>query len=114
MFCVYLVMALFFVGCGGDSLEADAGPDFSLVLGESPEFDGCNSVGDIQRYEWIIRDAPAAGIAAIGTTLSAESGCTHTVDPMDVDDLGVWTVELVVTDTKGTSATDEVMILVSQ
>ena len=111
---IYVVMALVLVGCSGISLEADAGPDFSVAVGESPEFNGCDSAGDIQRYEWTITDAPAASTSAIGMTLSADGGCSHIVDSMDVDDLGVWTIELVVTDSEGTSATDQVMISVTQ
>jgi len=108
-------MVLLFIaaGCSNTALEADAGQDFSVSVGESPEFNGCDSAGDIERYEWIIRDAPASGAAAIGTTLSANTTCTHTVDAMSVNDVGTWTVELIVADADGQTSIDQVQVTVS-
>ncbi len=108
-----LLVAFVAASCGGDSLRADAGDDFAVAIGESPEFDGCASVGDIEQYEWIIRQAPASGGDVSDMTLSATGSCSHVVDPMTIDDMGTWTIELIVTNDQGTAATDEVMVSVT-
>jgi hypothetical protein len=108
-----LLVASVAASCGGDSLRADAGDDFAVAVGESPEFDGCDSVGDIKQYEWIIRQAPASGGDVSDMTLSATGGCSHVVDPMTIDDIGSWTIELIVTDDQGNTSSDEVVVSVA-
>lgn len=101
------------VGCGtSDSLEADAGPDFDVAVGESPTFDGCGSSGDIVNYQWVIRGAPPDMADDEGKDIrEAESACSFTLEAsMLADEVGAWTIELTVSDADGNDATDEVVV----
>ena len=59
-------------GCGDDSLKADAGADFSVAVGTAPEFDGCDSSGNIVNYSWSIRETPSKMAEDVGKAIRAE------------------------------------------
>ena len=107
-------LGLVLVGCGGGSaLGADAGEDFSVPVGVAPEFDGCGSTGEISNYAWTIIEAPVSDAA--GKELrETQSGCDFTLEnAMVIDDVGEWTIELVVTDGDAEAA-DQVVVTVSE
>ncbi len=102
-------------GCssGGADLNADAGDDFAVDVGSAPTFDGCGSSGDISNYQWTITSAPE-GSGDAGKVLRETAGdCQFELESsMLVDDVGEWTIELVVTDGDST-ASDEVVVTVA-
>ena len=108
--CLGLVVA----GCGDDddTLEADAGDDFSVTVGEAPDFDGCGSSGDIVNYEWVIIEAPSSMTDDVGKPLrEVDDQCSFTLESaMVVDEVGGWVIELTVTDAGGASSTDSVQV----
>jgi len=108
--------AMLIAACGGGSdLDANAGSDFSVVVGEAPVFDGCDSVGDIENYEWLITSAPASRADDVGKALRATmDDCSFELESaMLVDDVGDWTIELTVTSGSDT-ATDAVTVEVTE
>ena len=101
--------------CGGSAaLEADAGADFQVDVGEAPTFDGCESSGDIDNYQWVIIDAPEAVADDVDKALrDTMDDCTFTVESaMVAEEAGEWTVELTVTDSEGVESSDEVTVTV--
>ena len=101
--------------CGGSAeLEADAGADFQVEIGETPTFDGCESSGDIDNYEWVITDAPEAVADDVDKALrDTMDDCTFTVESaMLAEEAGEWTIELTVTDSDGAESSDEVTVTV--
>ncbi len=111
-----LLALLLVAGACGDSndLKADAGEDFSISVGESPQFDGCGSDGDIQNYRWVIVAAPDIMDGDAGKVIrETEPDCAFTLEAaMEVQEVGSWTVELTVTD--GTdSSVDSVTVEVT-
>lgn len=111
-----LVAALTFSACGDDgALEADAGADFTVEVGEKPEFDGCNSTGQIDNYAWQITQAPADMADDTGRYLrETSSDCSFVLEStMVVADTGQWTIELTVTDDGGGTSTDSVTVTVN-
>jgi len=100
--------------CGGDSLDADAGNDFTVDVGSAPTFDGCNSTGEINNYRWVIADAPDAQSGDEGKAIrETDSACSFTLESaMLAEEAGDWTIELIVTDGDGATASDEVTITV--
>jgi len=81
---------------------ADAGPDQSVLVGETVNFDGSNSNdpdGDIVSYDWDFGDGNT------GTGVSA----THTYSTADT-----YTVTLTVTDNGGLTDTDTLTVIVSE
>ena len=102
--------------CGGEaSLSADAGLDFSVAVGEMPVFDGCGSEGNITNFEWIIVEAPETAPADSPKEIREfEENCEFTLEAaMILEDVGLWTIELTVTD--GTAEqTDQVMVEVTE
>lgn len=123
-----MVKRVFFLGlllatlaaCGNDSegadgsLKADAGDNFTVVVGAAPTFDGCESTGDIENYKWVILQAPAAKAEDAGKVIrEVESNCRFTLaDTMVVEETGDWVVELEVRDAEGNTATDTVTVTV--
>ena len=109
-----VALAIFgLVACGDDDgLKADAGGDFSVVVGESPEFDGCSSSGNIVNYEWVIIEAPGTMADDVGKPLPETlNECAFTLETaMIVDEIGMWVIELTVTDTDGATSTDSVSV----
>ena len=99
--------------CGGsDSLRADAGDDFSTPVGVAPTFDGCGSDGDIVNYSWTISAAPESMATDVGKSLrDVTSGCSFELESaMLAEEVGSWTIELVVTDADGNTSSDNVTV----
>lgn len=114
-------LAAFFLilsACGGsaEATSADAGADSSVVAGEAPVFDGCASTGDIVNYQWVIVETPEGNAEDAGKFLREEStDCSFTLENvMEVDEVGVWTIELSVEDAEGTVASDTVAVTVTE
>ena len=101
--------------CGSDGVTADAGEDFSVPVGEAPEFDGCGSSGDITNYQWVIRETPSNMAEDVDKVLREESAdCSFVVEnTMTIDEVGDWTIELSVTDGDGGESTDSVVVEVT-
>lgn len=102
--------------CGnGSDLRADAGADFSIGVGQSPTFDGCGSQGQIQNYKWAITDAPDFMTGDSAKVIrEIESACSFTlVAAMDLQEVGTWTVELIVTDAASGTSSDTVSVEVT-
>jgi len=105
--------------CGGEAefstVSADAGTDFAVAVGEAPVFDGCDSTGEISNYEWTILRAPDSQPDANGKELRTEMGsCDFQLEnTMIIDDVGEWTIELVVTN-GDIQASDEVVVTVTE
>ena len=111
-----LVIASIAAACGDDStLAADAGTDFSITVGDAPEFDGCDSTGDIDNYAWQIVEAPPDMADDTGKFLRETStDCSFVLEStMVVADVGTWVIELTVTDDSGDTAVDRVTVTVS-
>ena len=115
---VLLSTALVLVACGGGEtpLRADAGPDSTVSMNESPTLDGCDSTGDIVNYKWTIITAPQAMAQDAGKVIrEVESNCSFTLEAsMHIEELGEWVIELEVTDSNGNSDTDTVVLTVVQ
>lgn len=110
------LVALVAAGCGDDDdeLSANAGDDATVAVGESPTLDGCGSSGDIVNYAWTIRDAPVAD--DVGKAIKEQDeNCSYTIESaMVVDEVGVWAIELQVTDDGGNTSVDTVEITVTE
>lgn len=114
---VILVSALATVtlGCGSDNeLSADAGSDFTVSIGETPTFDGCDSTGDITNFKWTIIGAPPAMPDDAGKSLRDQlSDCSFDLEnSMIADEIGSWIIELEVSDGDGQSSSDTVGVTV--
>ncbi|MEM9135104.1 MAG: hypothetical protein AAF962_26610 [Actinomycetota bacterium] len=109
-----VVLPFALAACGGGP-SADAGDDFSVILGEAPEFDGCGSSGDLISYTWTIVAAPADMSEDVGKVLRQSIGeCSFTLEStMEVADVGEWTIELLATDGV-TESTDTVTVTVTE
>ncbi|MEM7092574.1 MAG: hypothetical protein AAF567_06200 [Actinomycetota bacterium] len=110
------VFALILAACSSSGeLTADAGPDSSVAVGESPSFDACASEGDIENYAWTIIDpAPAMPEDAGKVIRSAEASCSFRLDAeMGLDEIGEWVIELTVMGNEGAVATDRVTVTVT-
>ena len=105
--------------CGGDAAESslvvDAGDDFTVVVGEAPVFDGCDSEGEFANYEWTIVSAPESAADDDGKVLrTVMADCSFELEnAMDIADVGEWTIELVATDGESESA-DQVVVTVTE
>lgn len=109
-----LCMALLAACQAGSPIQADAGDDFSIQVGDSPTFDGCGSTGEIVNYRWKILEAPATMPEDAGKVIrSVEPNCSFTLDAsMVVDEMGGWVIELQVRDAEGNTSTDTVTVQV--
>jgi hypothetical protein len=111
-----VIAALLSTACGSSSdLAADAGEDRSFAVGESPEFNGCSSSGEIVDYRWVIIDAPDGAADKDNGKVLRETNaeCTFTIDAaMEVDEVGPWVIELTVSDSDGDTSTDSVIVTI--
>ncbi len=94
---------------------ADAGPDQNVKVGtpvaldasKSREIDG----GRIVQYQWTITGVPKGEENSLNQVLATTTVPTATIQlPGDDSALGVWTLELFVTDDGGNRAANEVHI----
>jgi hypothetical protein len=108
-----LVLGLL-AACGDSStpIQASAGTDFSINVGESPTFDGCASTGKIANYKWTIVSAPDAMSSYTGKVIrEVDANCSFTLGvAMGVDEVGPWVIELEVRDGGGNTSIDEVQV----
>lgn len=114
---ISMLIVLVLVGCGGgDTLTADAGDDFSIQVGDSPTFDGCDSTGDIGNYRWTIIEAPPEMAEDSGKVIrDVDANCSFTLDAaMGLKEVGDWIIELEVSDSAGQTATDRVTVTVNE
>ena len=102
-------------GGSGDATVADAGADSTVAAGEAPVFDGCGTTGDIVNYQWQIIETPDGNAEDAGKLLrETMNDCSFTLENvMEVDEVGVWTIELSVEDADGTIVTDTVDVTVT-
>jgi hypothetical protein len=111
-----IAMALFVSACTGgtDPLTANAGNDFSTKTSERPRFDGCASTGNIVNYKWTILSAPEKMRADAGKVIrEIEPNCAFTLDAeMEVDEVGLWEIQLEVRDGEGNMSVDTVIVTV--
>lgn len=113
-------LALVVIACQGNSpsaaLQANAGSDFSIKVGESPSFDGCTSTGDMINFRWKIISAPATKAGDAGKMIrEVDEACSFTLPAsMGPDEVGEWVIELEVQDSSGNSSTDTVTVTVVQ
>ena len=109
--------ALLLAACGGsvETAVVDAGEPINVVAGEAPVFDACSSSGDIVNYQWQIVGTPTANAEDEGKFLRTETeGCSFTLENvMEIDEVGLWTVELSVEVSDGTILTDTVDVTVT-
>lgn len=106
------------IACQGSSepLQAEAGQDFTINVGEQPTFDGCASTGDMINYEWTIVSAPEQMADDAGKVIrETDPTCSFTLGAaMGVDEVGEWVIELEVRDEAGNASTDTVTVTVEQ
>lgn len=110
-----LLVAL--AACGGsESLQANAGADFMVIVGAEPTFDGCASTGNITNYNWTIIEAPTTKPGDAGKVIQeVDANCSFSLDAnMGVDEVGEWVIELEVNDSQGRTSTDTVTVTVVQ
>lgn len=114
-FIYLLVVALFITSCGSTAVTSDAGADFSVGVGESPGFDGCESGGEIVDYQWVIVEPPPGNEQDEGKTLRSNMlECAFTLEAsMELDEVGPWVIELTVTGDDGSTASDTVTVTVT-
>ena len=95
-------------------MVADAGDDRSFAVGESPEFDGCSSSGEIVDYRWVIIDAPDAADQDDGKVLrETNTECSFTIGAaMEIEEVGPWVIELTVSNSDGDTSTDSVTVTI--
>ena len=101
--------------CSSGGLNADAGTDFAINVGDTPTFDGCDSTGEIQNYAWVIIEAPDV-MAGDQSKIIRETDpvCSFTLDAAMVSqEVGDWVVELTITDDAGNTDSDTVRVEVS-
>ena len=93
-------------------LKADAGADLTVNVGDSPEFSGCASTGAIANYQWTIVKAPENMPEYNDKVIrEVDADCSYTLEAsMIADEVGMWEIELEVTDGDGNSSSDTVAI----
>ena len=116
--CLSCLSLICLVACqaSSSSLRANAGQDFSVVVGTSPTFDGCASSGEIVNYKWTIVDAPDSSARDVGKVIREMSvDCLFSLEElMEIEEVGDWEVELEVRDSGGSTDTDTVVVTVAR
>ena len=115
MRAIVSMLALVAACSNGGELQADAGADFSIKVGESPTFDGCDSQGEIQNYGWVIVEAPDVMAGDTGKVIrEIDPSCSFTLGAaMEIQEVGQWVVELTVSDESGNVSNDTVTVDIS-
>lgn len=100
------------VACQNEPLQANAGDDFTIRVGERPIFDGCASTGDIINYQWtIVTPSPNMPEDEGKIIREAAGTCSFTLEAMmGVDEVGRWVIELEVRDAADSWSTDQVVV----
>lgn len=113
---VILMVGLAACGEEKEALKANAGTDFSVKVGEAPQFNGCDSTGEIENYQWTILQAPESKASDAGKVIhEVEANCRFTLeDTMVIEEVGVWVIELEVRDKDGKTAKDSVSVTVQE
>ncbi len=110
------VVLVILAACQGSSepLQANAGTDFTIKVGEKPTFDGCASTGNIENYKWMIVSAPDQMAQDSGKVIcEVEPNCSFTLGTaMKPEEAGEWVLRLEVKDTQGNTSADEVAVSV--
>ncbi|HEX9921529.1 MAG TPA: hypothetical protein VGD99_02605 [Anaerolineae bacterium] len=113
VFIAGLILGLL-AACGGSNapLQANAGTNFSINVGESPTFDGCASTGEIANYKWTIVSAPDMMSDDAGKVIrEVDANCSFALGAaMGVDEVGPWLIELEVRGAEGNTSTDQVQV----
>jgi len=112
-FILPIIGIVFLMACQSEpTLQADAGEDNSIEVGERPFFDGCASTGNIVNYKWtIITPSPNMPEDAGKVLREADTNCSFTLEAtMGIDEVGRWVIELEVEDASGNKSTDEVTV----
>ena len=111
-----IILGLIVIGCSDSPLTADAGEDFSITVGESPNFNGCNSAGNINNYRWTIVEAPAAMAGDVGKVIrDVDANCSFTLEAaMGLQEVGEWVIELEVSNQSGERHTDQATVTVNE
>ncbi len=99
-----------------EPLQANAGEDFMVNVGQEPTFDGCDSTGNIANYQWTITSAPESKPEDEGKVIrEVDPNCSFTLDAnMGVDEVGQWEIQLEVEDSAGNTSTDTVTVTVEE
>ncbi len=109
---IFLLLWLLLACQSGPPLQANAGDDFSVQVGQPPTFDGCASTGQISNYKWTIVSAPDQVSEDVGKVIrEVDANCSFTLEAMmGVDEVGEWVIELEVRDGQGNTSTDTVRV----
>lgn len=97
---------------------AEAGPPLTVQVGQPLTLDGTGSFdpagGQIVSYTWTVVEAPAARAGALRRVLAGPAPDPSLTIRLadDASSVGVWTLELEVTDDEGLRATDTVTVTV--
>lgn len=93
-------------------LQANAGQDIQVKVGEAPRFDGCSSTGAIANYKWTIAKAPEGMSEYDGKVIrEIDASCAFTLEAsMLVEEVGLWEIELEVRDESGNATTDSMNV----
>jgi hypothetical protein len=93
-------------------LQANAGQDIQVKVGEAPSFDGCSSTGPVANYRWTIVEAPEGMLEYDGKIIrEIDPGCAFTLEAsMLAEEVGLWEIELEVRDESGDTSTDRVNV----
>ena len=112
------ILALLLAGCGlveDVPPVADAGKDQTVKLGATVSLDASKSReidgGRIVEYRWTIIGVPKGKESDVNRVVGTAPGAQTSIElPADDGALGVWTLELRVTDDGGNRAANEVHV----
>ena len=107
-----MIVGLALGACGGGSLNADAGSDMRVSVGEQIRFDASRSTGDIVNCKWTVLEPPEEMAQDVGKIIRDSAfDCAFTLDEeMARQYIGEWLIELEVTDGAGNTETDTMTV----